>query len=341
MNLGWIYVSLILSTPWRAPTPLAMSYSLLQCQSAKWGYPILVGDVTKHAIRHLRGKDQETYVFWHNTCQFLEIYKNIITHSHVHSIIKLELVYLPKGKYCVYPRMVYRLAIVMPPPPQFWMTKNHFRSYFLLFQINMQLLFLFTKWLPATILDNRKSLSIAFLAISDQYATFIFVHKMAAGNHFGWPKITFYRISRHFRSIPNFYFFTKWLPAAILDDRKSLSIAFRTISDQYAIFFHKMAAGGHFGWPKITFKCIFRHFRSIRNFFFDFFFKMAAGGHFGSPICAKNNRVLPLCVINGYAKYEVDRWIYDTVRDATSFLSIFIQHGRQRPFCFSDWCQKS
>ena len=34
---------------------------------------------------------------------------------------------------------------------------------------------------------------------------------------------------------------------------------------------------------------------------------MAAGGHFGSPIRAKNNRVLPLCVINGYAKYEVDR----------------------------------
>ena len=26
------------------------------------------------------------------------------------SLNKLELVYLPKGKYCVYPRMVYRLA---------------------------------------------------------------------------------------------------------------------------------------------------------------------------------------------------------------------------------------
>ena len=66
-------------------------------------------------------------------------------------------------------------------------------------------------------LDDRKSLSIAFLAISDQYATFIF--------------------------------FTKWLPAAILDDQKSLLIAFLAISDQYAtlIFFHKMAAGGHFG----------------------------------------------------------------------------------------------
>ena len=51
---------------------------------------------------------------------------------------------------------------------------------------------------------------------------------MAAGRHFGSPI---------------------W---AILDNRKSLSIAFLTISDQYAT-----------------------------SFFFDFFFKMAASGHFG------------------------------------------------------------
>ena len=51
------------------------------------------------------------------------------------------------------------------------------------------------------ILDDRKSLSITFLAISDQYANF---------------------------------FFSKWLPVAILDDHKSLSITFLTISDQYA-----------------------------------------------------------------------------------------------------------
>ena len=268
----------------------------------------------------------------------------------------------------------------------FWMTENHFWSHFSPFQINTQLFFFFTKWLPAAILDDRKSLFIAFLAISYQYATLIFFsqngcwrpfwitennfwmhfspfqintqllfyfiflngcrrpfwmtenhfrlhfspfqintqlffHKMADNGHFGWPKITFDRISRHFRSIRNFYFFsqwrwgqrrqwrwpkitfyrisrhfrsirnfdffsqngcwrpfwmtenhfwshfspfqintqlfffTKWLPAAILDDRKSLFIAFLAISDQYAtlIFFHKMAAGGHFGWPKITF----------------------------------------------------------------------------------------
>ena len=180
------------------------------------------------------------------------------------------------------------------------MAKNHFRLHFSPFQINTQLLF------------------------------FEFFFKMAAGRHFGSPF---------------------W---AILGDRKSLSIAFLAISDQYAtsffwIFFQNgrrppfwKSLLGHFGWPKITFDRISHHFRSIRNFnFFLILFKMAASGHFGSPICAKNNRVLPLCVINGYAKYEVDRWICDTVRDATSFLSIFIQNGRQRPFCFSDWWQKS
>ena len=126
---------------------------------------------------------------------------------------------------------------------------------------------------PPPIWDDRKSLSIAFLDISDQCTIFFkCFHKMAAGGHIGWPKITFNRISRHFRSMRNFNFcFTKWLPAAILDDRKALSIAFLAISDQYAnfyLFFHKMAACGHFGGPIITFDRISRHFRSIRNFFF-------------------------------------------------------------------------
>ena len=177
-----------------------------------------------------------------------------------YSKYKLELVYLPKGKYCVYLRMLYRLAIVMPPSP---------------------------------ILDDRKSLSIACLAISDQYATFCI-----------------------------YFFFTKWLPVAILDDRKSLSTAFLAISDQYAtfdffsqngcrrpfrmtenhfrshfspfqintqlfvyiLFFHKMAAGGHFGWPKITFDRISRHFRSIHNFFFK--------------MCLQNGRRRPFCMFD-------------------------------------------
>ena len=99
---------------------------------------------------------------------------------------------------------------------------------------------------------------------------------MAAGGHFGCPKITLDHISGHFTSIRNFNFFgkiwqngwhrpfwmsefhfqshfwpfqintqlkfffkflTKWLTSAILDIWNSLSIAFLAISDRYRIFF--------------------------------------------------------------------------------------------------------
>ena len=163
---------------------------------------------------------------------------------------------------------------------------------------HMQLLKKITKWPSAAILDDRKSLSIAFLAILEQYATFnfsdffsqngcrrpfwmtknhfrshfssfqintqLYFYKMAAGGHFRWPKITFDHYSW-------WNLFTKWPPAAILDDRKSLFITFIVTSDQYTTlfvlaFFYKMATGVHFGWPKITFNRISRQFRSIRNF---------------------------------------------------------------------------
>ena len=130
----------------------------------------------------------------------------------------------------------------------------------------------FTKWLPVANLDVQNSLSMAFLAISDQYEIKICIelfYKMAAGAHFGCPKFTFDPISNHFRSIRNFLLLifykmasgahivcpiisghfgsicnfnvfghlTKWLPSAILDVRKSLSIAFLAISDRYATLF--------------------------------------------------------------------------------------------------------
>ena len=148
---------------------------------------------------------------------------------------------------------------------QFWMSEIHFRSHFWPFQINTQLYFLFE--------------------------IFIFVkyfYKMAAGGHFGCPKITFGRISGHFRSIRNFFFFkfTNWLPSAILDVRNSLWITFsgHFRSIQIFLILYKMAAGGHFGCPKITFDLISGHFRSIRNLNLFFIFdKMAAIGHFGCP----------------------------------------------------------
>ena len=80
---------------------------------------------------------------------------------------------------------------------------------------------------PAAILEDQKSLLIAFLDISDQYQIYFldFVLQNTPSGHFGWPKITFDRISNHFRSILNFYFFK---------------------------FVYKMATGVHFGWLKIT-----------------------------------------------------------------------------------------
>ena len=160
------------------------------------------------------------------------------------------------------------------------MSKNHFVSHFLPFQINTSFYFcevFFTKWLPSAILDVRNSLWITFLAILDQYRFFFFFfYKMAAGGHFGCPKITFDLISGHFRSIHNFNFFlkflTKWLPSAILDVRNSLWITFLAILDHYRIFFFeifdKMADVAHFGCPKFTFDRISGHFRSICNFIF-------------------------------------------------------------------------
>ena len=140
---------------------------------------------------------------------------------------------------------------------------------------------------PAAILDDRNSLS--------------------------QPKITFHRISRHFRSI--------WLLVAILDDRKSLLIAFLAISDQYAIFFlnffHKMTENhfrSHFSPFQINTQLFFFFFffspASIRShfsqfqintqlFFGEFFSKWPPAAILEVQFAPKNNRVLPLCVING------------------------------------------
>ena len=55
--------------------------------------------------------------------------------------------------------------------------------------------------------------------------------------------------------------------------------------------FYKMAFGGHFGLPKITFNRISRHFRSICNFFF---FQNGRQQPFWIPIFAKIDRDRPL-----------------------------------------------
>ena len=123
----------------------------------------------------------------------------------------------------------------------FWMSEIHFRWHFWSFQIDTQLFFFFkflTKWLTSAILNVRNSLSIAFLAISDQSSILDVRNSLSIailaisdryriffGGNFGCPKITLDRISDHIKSI------------------------------------------GHFGCPKFTFDGISGHFRSIWNFF--------------------------------------------------------------------------
>ena len=89
----------------------------------------------------------------------------------------------------------------------------------------------FTKWPLAAILDDRKSLSIAFLAISDQYATFFFFSK--------WP--------------PAAIFDPDFLPKSIGTDLYSRSVARSNMkligaflmklwsAQAFSSYFHKMA----------------------------------------------------------------------------------------------------
>ena len=127
---------------------------------------------------------------------------------------------------------------------------------------------------------------------------------MAAGGHFGWQKITFNRITRHFRSIRNF-------------------------------FFHNMAAGGHFGWPKINFNLTTRHFRSICNFFFDFFFQNDRKSLL-IALLAISDQYATFCVI--WAILDDRKWLSIAFQINTQFYSwlFFSQNGCRRPFWMTE-----
>ena len=90
------------------------------------------------------------------------------------------------------------------------MSKNHFCSHFLLFQIDTTIfnfINLVHKMATGGHFGSPKIILIAFLAISDRYGSSCFFgfcfDKMAAVG-VECPKITFDRISEHFRSIGHF-----------------------------------------------------------------------------------------------------------------------------------------
>ena len=157
---------------------------------------------------------------------------------------------------------------------------------------------------------------------------------MAAGGHFGWPKIIFDRISRHFRSIRNFWFFFS---------QNGCRRPFWMTENHFRLHFSPFWKSdlAHFGWPKITFDRISRHFRSIHNFFFlNLFSKWPLAAilevRFAPKTIGFFHYVLSMAMPN---MKLIGEFMTPFNRDATSFLSIFIQNGRHRPFLFSDWCK--
>ena len=113
----------------------------------------------------------------------------LLSWASVNIFIKLELVYLPEGKYWIYPRRVYRLAILMPRD-----------------KVCSQLTF----WLE--VLYSFKG----YLMLPKHFRWTV-VQSVPRGTPDKFQQFRFYLHvcdSRHFRSIRNFYFF------GILFDRK-------------------------------------------------------------------------------------------------------------------------
>ena len=173
--------------------------------------------------------------------------------------------------------------------------------------------------------------AINYFAISDQYAIFIcFWFFFTPGGHFGWPKITFERISRHFRSMRNFFLkfcsensyrrpfwmtknhfrshfspfqintqlsfflncFSKWLPAAILEVR----FAPKTIG-----FFHYVLS---MAMPNMQLIGEYMTQLETPQAFWAFSYKRSD---------AKNHKVLVIWDLNGYGEYEFDWCICDQI----------------------------
>ena len=169
---------------------------------------------------------------------------------------------------------------------------------------------------------------VAFLAISDQYTTFIPFHKMAAGGHFGWPKITFDRISRHFRSIRNFdfFFFSQngcQRPFWICENHFRSHFSSFQINTQllYILFCSQNGSQRPFWMTENHFRSHISPFQINTQLFFKIFFK-AASGHFGSPIWAILDDRKSL--LNAFLAIS------------DQYATFFFQNGRRRPFWKSD-----
>ena len=166
---------------------------------------------------------------------------------------------------------------------------------------------------PPFRLDDRKSLSIAFLAISGQYETFIYLFFSQKG-----CRRPFWMTENHFRS-----HFSPFQINTQLWFLFSQNGCQRTESDQYATFFSQNGCQRSFWMTENRFRSHLSPFvinTQLFGFFLGFFFKMAFLEVRFGPFWMTENHFRFLAISDKYAT--------------------FFQNDRRPPFWKSDLRQK-
>ena len=126
----------------------------------------------------------------------------------------------------------------------FWMTENNFRSHFSPFQINAQL-FIFLqngRRRPFWMTENHFRSQFSPFQINTQLLVFfIYFFKMAASGHFG---------SRFFPKSIGTYLYSR---SVATSNMKLIGVFLIKLwsAQAFSSYFHKMAAGGHFGFSDL------------------------------------------------------------------------------------------
>ena len=149
---------------------------------------------------------------------------------------------------------------------------------------------------------------------------------MAAVGHFGYPKFTL----DHILAILDFWQNGCCRPFWMSEIR--ISGHFRSI---WNFYFYKMAAGGHFGCLKIAFDCIYGHFRSIGHL--DVWNSFQIHTDLNNVFFWQNGRRQPFWMCENHFRSHF--WPFQI--DTQLLFLFFLQKGRRRPFWIGRQCQLS
>ena len=162
--------------------------------------------------------------------------------------------------------------------------------------------------------DDRKSLSITFLAISYQYATLIFFLNSQNG-----CRRPFWMTENHFRM--------HFSPFQINTQLFCLKL-----------FFILEVQFGAFWMTEYHFRSHFSPFQINTQLFFS---KWPPAAILEVRFAPKTIRFFHNVLSMAKPNMKLIGEFITQLEMPQVFLNIFIQNGRQRPFCFSDLCQKS